>query len=161
MRKRIIRQEVPETGKPERDWLDLREIAQAELSSEEEAHPFEAALKPGGGGWRAAEAGEQTLRLQFDSPQRLTHIRLIFQEDVQERTQQFLLRWCADGNCHDIARQQYNFSSPDSTLEIEDFHVDLHNVTSLELTITPDISGGNACASLAEWLIASAAHTAG
>jgi len=32
----------------------------------------------------------------------------------QERTQQFLLRWCADGHCHDIARQQYNCSSPDS-----------------------------------------------
>jgi len=111
-------------------------------------------LTPGGGGWRAAEAGEQTLRLIFDAPQRLTHIRLIFQEDQQQRTQQFLLRWCADGHCHDIARQQYNFSLPNSTIEIEDLHVDLHDVTSLELRITPDISGGNAHASLAEWLVA-------
>jgi len=92
--------------------------------------------------------------LIFDAPQRLTHIRLIFQEDQQQRTQQFLLRWCADGHCHDIARQQYNFSLPNSTIEIEDLHVDLHDVTSLELRITPDISGGNAHASLAEWLVA-------
>jgi len=154
MRKRMIGQEMPEPENTEQNWLDLREIAQVELTSEDEAHPFEAALKPGGGGWRAAEAGEQTLRLLFDKPQRLTHIRLIFQEDKQERTQQFLLRWCTDGHCHDVARQQYNFSSPDSTLEVEDFHIDLHGVTSLELSITPDISGGNAHASLAEWLIA-------
>jgi len=154
MRKRMIGQEMPTTAKPEQEWLDLRAIAQAELSSEDEAHPFEAALNPGGGGWRAAAAGEQTLRLLFDAPQQLTHIRLIFQESERERTQQFLLRWCADGQCHDIARQQYNFSKPDSTLEIEDFTVNLHNVTSLELTITPDISGGDARASLAEWLIA-------
>ena len=154
MRKRMIGQEMPKTAQVEDNWLDLRAIAQVELTSEDAAHPFEAALKPGGGGWCAAESGEQTLRLLFDRPQRLTHIRLIFQEDNQERTQQFLLRWCADGHCHDIARQQYNFSSPDSTLEIEDFHADLHDVTSLELCITPDISGGNARASLAEWLIA-------
>jgi len=154
MRKRIIGQEIPKTAVAEENWLDLRAIAQAELTSEDEAHPFEAALNPGGGGWRAAAAGEQTLRLLFDAPQRLTHIRLIFEESERQRTQQFLLRWCVDGHCHDIARQQYNFSSPDSTLEIEDFIVDLQGVTSLELTITPDISGGDARASLAEWRIA-------
>ena len=154
MRKRKLGQEMPVPAKTEHNWLDLHTIAQAELSSEDEAHPFEAALSPGGGGWRAAEAGEQTLRLLFDTPQKLTHIRLIFQENEQERTQQFLLRWCSDGQCHDIARQQYNFSSPDSTLEIEEFHVDLHGVTSLDLSITPDISGGHSHASLAEWLIA-------
>jgi len=154
MRKRIIGQEMPTTEETEHNWLDLRAIAQAELTSEDVAHPFDAALNPGGGGWRAAEVGEQTLCLLFDAPQQLTHIRLIFEESERERTQQFLLRWCADGQCHDIARQQYNFSSPDSTLEIEDFKVNLHNVTSLELSITPDISGGDARASLAEWRIA-------
>jgi len=154
MRKRMIGQEIEEPKKAEQNWLDLRAIAQAELTSEGADHPFEAALNPGGGSWRAAEAGEQTLRLLFDAPQRLTHIRLIFHEDTQERTQQFLLRWCTGDDCHDIARQQYNFSLPDSTLEVENFHVDLQNVTSLELTITPNISGGNARASLAEWLVA-------
>ncbi|HKI60109.1 MAG TPA: hypothetical protein VKA23_03665 [Mariprofundaceae bacterium] len=153
MRKRIIGQGMPDPVKTEQNWLDLGAIAQVELTSEDKEHPFEAALSPGGGGWQAAESGEQTLRLLFDEPQQLTHIRLIFQENRQERTQQFLLRWCADGHCHDIARQQYNFSLPDSTLEVEDFHVDLYNVASLELSITPNISGGNARASLAEWLV--------
>ncbi|OIP99607.1 MAG: hypothetical protein AUK35_06995 [Zetaproteobacteria bacterium CG2_30_46_52] len=134
--------------------MDLQSIAQVELTSEDEAFPFEAALNPGGGSWRAGEAGEQTIRLLFDAPQHLTHIRLIFQEDNQQRTQQFLLRWCDDAKCHDIARQQYNFSAPDSTIETENFEVNLMGVTSLELCITPDISGGNALASLAEWRVA-------
>jgi hypothetical protein len=72
----------------------------------------------------------------------------------QERRQQFLLRWFAEGHCHLIACQQYEFSPPDSTLELAGFHVDVHDVTSLELCMTPGISGGNARASLAERLIA-------
>jgi len=79
-----------------------------------------------------------------------------FQEDNQERTQEFVLRWSADGgqSYHDIARQQYNLSLPDSTLEIEDYGVDLNGVTGLELCVIPDISGGGARASLAEWRVA-------
>jgi len=153
MRKRFIEQEInPE--KTEHSWLDLSAIAEVELSSEDEAFPFENALKPGGSGWLAAEAGTQTLRLLFDTPQHLKHIRLTFHEDTQERTQEFLLRWYADGRGHDIARQQFNFSSPDSTLEVEDFNIDLHQVSALELSITPHISGGDAKASLAEWQLA-------
>jgi len=153
MRKRFIEQEV-KAQKTEHDWLNLVRIAQAELSSEDEAHPFENALEPGGNGWLAAEAGKQTLRLFFDKPQKLSHIRLTFYENTQERTQEFLLRWYADDQGHDIARQQYNFSSPNSTLEVEDFKLDLQNVSALELCITPNISGGEARASLAEWQVA-------
>jgi hypothetical protein len=155
MRKRIIKQGVQKVPETEQNWLNMDMVAQAEITSEDEAHPFEAALIGGGGGWQAAEAGEQMLRLLFDTPQRLTRIFLIFQEDQQERTQEFRLRWCDNGQqYHDIARQQYNFSLPDSIVEVEDFHVDLNNVTALELCIIPNISGGNARASLAEWSIA-------
>ena len=45
-------------------------------------------------------------------------------------------------------RQQWNFSAPSSTREVEDFRVELSDVTVLELTIVPDISGGAARASL-------------
>lgn len=155
MRKRIIEQDVQEASETEHHWLNLKGMAQAELTSEDEAHPIEAALVPGGGSWRAAEAGEQTLRLLFDEPQRISHVRLVFQENDRERTQEFVLRWSADGaTYHDIARQQYNFSSPDSNRELEDYCVDLNNVTALELTIIPDISRGEARAALAEWRVA-------
>jgi len=160
MRKQITGQVMPRNAakkqaEEERLWLDVNNIATAEISSEEVTHPFEAALIAGGGGWRAAESGEQRLKIRFDAPQRLAKIRLIFQEDEQERTQEYVLRWSADGNTyHDIVRQQYNFSSPDSTGQQNTYNVHLLGVTELELHIVPDISRGNARASLAEWRIA-------
>lgn len=157
MRKRIIKQGVQEVSETEYNWLNLERIAQVEITSEEEAHPIEQALVAGSDScWRAAMAGEQTLRLLFDEPQRITQVRLLFQEDNQERTQEFVLRWSADGGetYHDIARQQYNFSSPDSNRELENYVIDLNHVTALELCIIPDISGGGAHASLTQWSVA-------
>jgi len=156
MRKRMVERDNQEVSRTEYHWLNLENIAQAEMTSEDVAHPIESALSGLGSGWRAAEPGEQTLRLLFDEPQRIEMIHLAFQEDGQERTQEFVLRYSTDGGqtYHDIARQQYNFSSPDSTRELEDYRVNLNDVTTLELSIIPDISGGNARASLAEWRIA-------
>jgi hypothetical protein len=157
MRKRMIRPTVREVPEREHRWLDIEGLAQAVITSEDEAHPIESAFVAGcGSGWRAAESGKQTLRLLFDEPQRLGLIHLAFREDAGERTQEFVLRWSPDGGrtFHDIARQQYNFSAPDSTREIEDYNVDLDGVTALELSIIPDISGGSSRASLAEWRIA-------
>jgi len=155
MRKRVIERDIKEASEVEHAWLNLEAVAQVEITSEDEAFPVEAALVPGGGCWRAAAAGEQTIRLLFDAAQKIGMIRLIFEENSQERTQEFVLRWSADRQSyHDIARQQYNFSSPDSTRELEDYVVELHGVSALELCIIPDISKGGARASLAEWRIA-------
>jgi len=157
MRKRMVKRDNQGVSRREYHWLNLENIAQAEMTSEDAAHPIESALVSGSGsGWRAAEPGKQTLRLLFDEPQSIEMIHLAFQEDGQERTQEFVLRYSTDGGqtYHDIARQQYNFSSPDSTRELEDYRVDLAGVTVLELCLIPDISGGSARASLAEWRIA-------
>lgn len=155
MRKRMIEQDIQKTPATKHQWLNLQKLAQVEITSEDQAHPIEAALLPGGGSWRAAQTGKQTLRLLFDTPQRIELVRLVFEEQNVERTQEFLLRWSPDGESwHDIARQQYNFSSPDSTHELEDYHVDLDGVMALDLCVIPDISGGSARASLAEWRIA-------
>jgi hypothetical protein len=133
-------------------WLDLEHLAEVEISSEDVDHPIESALIPGtSSGWRAAEPGEQTIRLWFNEPLRLKRIKLLFQEGEQERTQEFVLRWSPDGgqSYREIVRQQYNFSPPETAREIEDYDVDLEAVTGLELRIVPDISGGSAQASLA------------
>ena len=45
-------------------------------------------------------------------------------------------------------RQQWNFSPPTTTQEIEEYRVELADVTVLELVIVPDISRGSARASL-------------
>ena len=157
MRKRIIGQGPGEAPAAEPGWMDIDRVAEAEISSEEVSYPIEAALVPGAGpGWRAAEPGEQTVRLLFDEPLRLRRIRLVFQEDEQERTQEFVLRWSPDrGRTYrEIVRQQYNFSPPDATREVEDYNVELDGVTALELKIIPDISGGRARASLAQLRLA-------
>jgi hypothetical protein len=67
-----------------------------------------------------------------------------------ERTQEFVLRWSPDGGrtFREIVRQQWNFSPPNATSEVEDYRVDLSDVTVLELVIAPAISRGTARASL-------------
>ena len=153
MRKRIINQVLP----VDQGWLDLQSLAQVELTSEDAANPIEAALVSGAGsGWRAAQAGEQTIRLLFDESQRVRRIQVLFHEDQQARTQEFVLRWSPDGgqSYREIVRQQYNFSPPGVTREFEDYAVDLAGMTALELRIVPDISGGDAHASVAQLRIA-------
>ena len=157
MRKRIINQDPQNLAPLEQSWLDLRRLAQVELTSEDAAYPIEAALLPSvGAGWRAVQAGEQTIRLLFDELQRVRRIQLLFHEDQQPRTQEFVLRWSPDAgqSYREIVRQQYNFSPPGVTRELEDYMVDLVGVRALELRIVPDISGGDARASVAQLRIA-------
>ena len=157
MRKRIIDHGPRDVKAEEYDWLDLERLAQVEITSEEVDHPIESAFNPGAGpGWRAAQPREQTIRLLFDEPLGLKRIHLVFQEDEQERTQEFVLRWSPDGgqSYREIVRQQYNFSPPDAAREVEDYEMDLSGVTALELKIVPDISGGSARASLAQLRVA-------
>jgi hypothetical protein len=132
-------------------WLDLERAAVVEVTSEEENFPVESALLLGETrGWRAATAGVQTIRLVFDQPQRLKHISLVFEEEQTERTQEFVLRWSTDKgrSFREIVRQQWNFSPPNTIREIEEYQLDLSDVTVLELTIVPDVSGGTARSSL-------------
>jgi len=153
MRKKIITKGTQGVTPPDQNWLDLENLAQAELTSEDVSHPIESALKPNiGSGWRASEPGQQTVRLLFDKPLRVRRVRLVFQEDEQERTHEFVLRWSSDGgqSYREIVRQQYNFSLPDNNCEREDYDVDLVGLTTLELSIVPNISGGPAHASISQ-----------
>jgi hypothetical protein len=157
MRKRIINPHLSSTREDELNWLPLERIALVEVTSEEPSHPIEDALLPGSEtGWRAALPGEQTIRLIFDSPQILKHIRLLFLESEVERLQEFVLRWSPDDGqtFHEIVRQQWNFSPHGSTQEREDYQVELSGVTQVELKIIPEKSGGEACASLAQFRLA-------
>lgn len=155
MRKRII---SPETQTSRSSaWLDLEPIAVVEVSSEAPDHPIESALQGQvGPGWRAATPGPQTVRLIFDRPQRLRRIRVVFAEHAQPRTQEFALRWSDDGgqSYRDVLRQQYTFSPPGTSEEVEDYQVDLAGVTILTLQIVPDINGGAAHASLSSLQLA-------
>ena len=151
MRKRLITPSPQDAAAHDEGWLDLDRLAVVEVTSEDKDYPVESALAAEEvRGWRAAASGTQTVRLIFDQPQRLTRIALVFEETETERTQEFVLRWSGDGgrSFREVVRQQWNFSPANTTLENEEYHVELSEVTVLELVIVPDISRGAARASL-------------
>ena len=153
MRKLIVNRERKSLSL-DKAWLDLESVAQVEVSSEEAQRPIEAALVPGSSsGWRAAGPGQQLVRLIFDKPQNLRLIHLVFDEHEQERLQEYTLRWCSGVGqpYREIVRQQYNFSPPTTTTEVEDYKVNLDSCAELELTIVPDLRGSAAHASIAEF----------
>jgi hypothetical protein len=127
-----------------------------EVTSEEAQHPIEGALvKEDTRGWRASEKGPQTVRLVFDQPQDIARIDLAFEESERERTQEFVLSWVPKvGEAREIVRQQWNFSPPSTIRETESYAVQLAGVSALELTITPDVRGGEAHASLSHLRLA-------
>jgi hypothetical protein len=151
MRKQIGSHHLAAPKPEDIGWLDLEQVAQVEVTSEDPEHPIESAFSPKGpAGWRARSAGRQTVRLIFDSPQILRLIHLVFKEDHESRTQEFVLRWSAGESepFKEILRQQYNFTP--GAAEIEDYAMNLENVKVLELEIEPSINGREVLASLAE-----------
>jgi hypothetical protein len=157
MRKRLITAAPRESPRREHDWLDLSSVATVEVTSETKDHPVESALLVSESrGWRAAGPGTQVIRLLFDRPLKVKRISLVFEETEKARTQEFVLRWSSDlgHSFREIVRQQWNFSPQATVREVEDYKVDLLDVTVMELEIAPDKSGGEARASLESWRLA-------
>jgi XRCC1 N terminal domain len=150
MRKRLVTPTAERIRARGEGWLDIERTAVVEVTSEDKDFPVESVFVSGDArGWRAAAPGSQTIRLIFDHPQRLRCISLIFEAGETQRTQEFVLRWSSDGGSFkEIVRQQWNFSPPESICEVEEYQVELSNVSVLELVIKPDIGGGVARASL-------------
>ncbi len=121
-------------------WIDLDQHASIEITSEDPNFPVEQAFGDGqGAGWRAAATGPQLIRITFDHPTAIRRIRLHFVERSAERSQEFALyAKHQTGQMNEVVRQQFTFSPRGSTEEIEDYSVDLNEVTSLELRIDPD-----------------------
>ena len=151
MRKRFVTSSSGTLQTRAESWLDLEHGAIVEVTSEDKDFPVESSLSiQPGQGWRAAEPGVQTIRLLFDEPQQIKLISLVFEENETPRTQEFVLRSSSNprGPLREIVRQQWTFSVPRAAREHEEYRVELSNVAVLELTIVPEISGGQARASL-------------
>jgi hypothetical protein len=156
MRKRVLNPDPIPADADGRAWLNLQELAEVEVTSEADGYPVEAAFSFGAGpGWRAASPGKQRIRLTFDHPQPIQRIHLQFNEFAVARTQEFALRWSGSsgGPLQEVVRQQWNFSPDGSRVETEDYVVNLHDVSILELTIDPDRGAGEALATLADWRV--------
>ena len=156
MPKRILdtRLSVP-SRKFQLGWFDLAQIATVEVTSEDPLFPIESAFADGGQGWRAAQSGDQQIRLIFDEPVSVSRIQLRFHEPETERTQEITLSWSATrgGASKEIIRQQWNFSLAGSPSELEEYAVGLEGVSALELVIRPDITRNDAIASMAAWRV--------
>ncbi|MGZ8144280.1 MAG: carbohydrate-binding protein [Methylosarcina sp.] len=156
MDKRIINVQQ-ELLSQDQDWLNLENLVEIEMTSEEVAYPIESALSGREGpGWRAGKSGMQTLRLIFLESRPIRRIRLAFQEFDVERTQEYVLRWSKGVGqpFSEIVRQQWNFSPEGANTEIETHVVELRDVKVLELIITPDNKNPHAIASLKQLRIA-------
>src|SRR3981189_1279552 len=155
MRKRVLRSApLPSNPPDDREWLNLQELGEVEVTSEADGYPVESAFSFGAGsGWRAASPGKQRIRVAFDPPQSIQRMRLQFNELEVARAQEFTVRWSGGSGerLKEVIRQQGNFSPDGSTTETEDYVVDLEAVSILELTIDPDRGAGEAVATLAHW----------
>lgn len=156
MKKTLLAPSSPPVADITENWLDLDRAAAVELSSEDPAHPIEAAIgiPPHPPGWRAGNPGPQTIALRFNSPQDLRLIHLQF-ECHETRTHEFQLTYVASGETaeREIVRQQYHFAPEGATFEEENFVVALRGVTRLILHLKPDLSGRPVHATLRQWRI--------
>lgn len=141
MRKKLVSTEEAGSVVAGGEWLDIENIAQVELTSEDPASPIEHALgKTVTTGWRAAGTGPQVIRLLFDKPQRIRRIQVHFVDRSSERAQEFAIFAQVGDTLREVKRQQWNFSPHGTTEELEDYKVELDGVTALELRIDPDRS---------------------
>jgi hypothetical protein len=155
--RKIVKKEDQELAPQKGSWLDVSALAQVEVTSEDPLYPIESAFSEGDKrGWRASERGKQTIRLVFDEPQSIRRIQLRFIELHAERTQQFTLQWSKEqgDTLRPLFQQQWNFSPSGSTIQTEDYEVELRGVWMIQLVIDPDISGGPAVATLESWRLA-------
>jgi len=130
--------------------IDIASIATVLVTSEDPRHPIEYAFDDqrgrGGSRWIAEQSGEQTVILAFDSPQTIRRVLVEIEEPETSRTQELDLSVSNDGGrtYRELVRQEYNFSPPGTTFELEDWVVPADGVTHLRLVIRPD-KGGKPC----------------
>lgn len=128
----------------------IETIAGIGVTSEAEGAPVESIFNSGNDTeWRAGTPGLQVIRITFGEPKTIRRIQLEFRESQFERTQEFTLHaTSAGGERAEVIRQQWTFSPQGSTQEVEDYRLNLNNISIVELTINPDLNHGGAHASL-------------
>lgn len=126
---------------------DIAAVATVLVSSEDPRYPIDAAFDgqrgPGASRWIAAQSGEQTLILAFDTPQTIRKILVEVEEPEISRTQEMAVSISHDGGqtYRELMRQEYNFSPPGTTLEHEEWSIKADAVSHLQLRIKPDKGG--------------------
>lgn len=159
MRKRLLTSQ-PEPSAATVERKDIPAIATVLMTSEVADHPIENLFDgrggPGGSRWVAAEPGEQTVVLVFDTPQTIRTIGLEIEEREASRTQELQVAISRDGGrtYDELIRQEYTFSPPGTTFERERWSVSVDGITHLRLVIRPDKGDRTRRATLTSLLVA-------
>ncbi len=150
MRKTILGKQSEDASQISDQWFGIDTIAGLGVTSEAKEAPVESVFDPNSEtGWRAGNAGLQVIRVTFSEPKTIRRIQLEFRETQFERTQEFTLHaTAAGGEGTEVIRQQWTFSPGGSTREVEDYRLNLNDISIVELTINPDLQYGRAHASL-------------
>ena len=150
MQKTILGNQNQDSGPFGDPWFGIDAIAGIGVTSETEGASVESVFDlDSETGWRAENSGLQVIRITFGEPKTIRRIQLEFRESQFERTQEFTLHaTAAGGERTEVIRQQWTFSPQGSTQEVEDYRLNLNNISILELTINPDLNHGRAQASL-------------
>lgn len=107
--------------------------------------------------WSADCPGEQIIEVRFHHPTSVRRLRVVSSEVEQSRTQEMRI-WASSlrGERHrELLRQQFNFSPNGATEEVEDYALQLDDVSAIQLRIVPSIDGRPAVARVSELRIAS------
>lgn len=151
----VTRTAVSAAGHAEADdtrWLDLDEMADVTIV----AGARRVAAVPGV--WSVDTPGEQMIEIRFHRRTPVRRVRVVSSAGSETRTQEMTL-WVSlrGGERHlEVLRQQFNFSAGGATEQVEDYAVQLDDVSSLQLRIVPSIDGRPAVACVRELRVASA-----
>ena len=107
--------------------------------------------------WSADSPGEQLIEIRFHHPTSVSRMRVVSSEIEQSRTQEMTISASLDrGERHrEVLRQQFNFSPNGATEEVEEYALQLEDVSAIQLRIVPSIDGRPAVARVTELRVAS------
>jgi hypothetical protein len=133
------------------EWLDLEAIADVAII----ACGQRVARTPSM--WSADCPGEQTIEVRFHAPTSVRRLRVVSSETEQSRTQEMTI-WASShrGERHrELLRQQFNFSPHGAREEVEEYALQLEEVSAIQLRIVPSVDGRPAVARVSELRVAS------
>ena len=138
-------------------WLDIRAVADVTMTVGGRR------VAPAPSAWTADTPGEQLIDVRFQHPTAVRRIRLVSSETEHSRTQEMTI-WASllRGERHrEVLRQQFNFTPHGATLQVEDYGLELNDVSSIQVRIVPSIDGAPAIACVKELQIATSADSDG
>jgi len=132
-------------------WLDLDVVADVAIV----AGGRRVARVPGM--WSADSPGEQMIEIRFHQRTPVRRLRVVSSEVKESRTQEMTI-WASlrGGERHrEVLRQQFNFSPNGTTEEVEEYALELEDVSTIQLRIVPSIDGRPVVAHVSELRVAS------